>query len=125
MRLLFFARFQIPESESGGINVIDTIAKTRKRRILYGVTVYYTPSILPAPDTLRPIVASAGGIFKAVEGPLSQADLKSSLVVSTEKDFRLCSQALPRTTQVYSSDIILNGILEYKIDRERWRLARP
>ncbi|XP_021291395.1 uncharacterized protein LOC110421980 isoform X1 [Herrania umbratica] len=102
-----------------------SLAHARKRPLLQGRRVFITPNTKPGKETISHLVTAVGG--QAVEriGRSATKDDKvpdDLLVLSCEEDYATCVPFLEKGAAVYSSELLLNGIVTQKLDYERHRL---
>ncbi|OMO53750.1 hypothetical protein CCACVL1_28385 [Corchorus capsularis] len=102
-----------------------SLARARKRPLLQGRRVLVTPNTKPGKDTISHLVTAVGG--QAVEriGRSATKDDKvpdDLLVLSCEEDYEICVPFLEKGAAVYSSELLLNGIVTQKLEYERHRL---
>ncbi|OMO98408.1 hypothetical protein COLO4_13950 [Corchorus olitorius] len=102
-----------------------SLARARKRPLLQGRRVLVTPNTKPGKDTISHLVTAVGG--QAVEriGRSATKDDKvpdDLLVLSCEEDYAICVSFLEKGAAVYSSELLLNGIVTQKLEYERHRL---
>ncbi|KAJ0034897.1 hypothetical protein Pint_25014 [Pistacia integerrima] len=83
-----------------------------------GRRVFITPHIKPSKETIS-------GLVKAVHGQVVERIGRSAdgmLILSCEEDYRICEPFLEKGAAVYSSELLLNGIVIQKLEYERHRL---
>ncbi|XVE82030.1 hypothetical protein DITRI_Ditri15bG0114000 [Diplodiscus trichospermus] len=105
-----------------GFCMPDSLARARKRPLLQGRRVLITPNTKPGKETISHLVAAVHG--QAVEriGRSVMKDDKvpdDMLVLSCEEDYPICVPFLEKGAAVYSSELLLNGIVTQKLDYER------
>ncbi|XVF28433.1 hypothetical protein REPUB_Repub15cG0029000 [Reevesia pubescens] len=102
-----------------------SLARARKRPLLQGRRVLITPNMKPGKETISHLVTAVHG--QAVEriGRSAMKDDKvpdDLLVLSCEEDYAICAPFLEKGAAVYSSELLLNGIVTQKLDYERHSL---
>ncbi|XWS53687.1 hypothetical protein CRYUN_Cryun10bG0021900 [Craigia yunnanensis] len=102
-----------------------SLALARKRPLLQGRRVLITPNMKPGKEIISHLVTAVHG--QAVEriGRSTMKDDKvpdDLLVLSCEEDYAICVPFLEKGATVYSSELLLNGIVTQKLDYERHRL---
>ncbi|GMJ02030.1 hypothetical protein HRI_003872200 [Hibiscus trionum] len=102
-----------------------SLARARKRPLLQGRRVLITPNTKPGKATILRLVTAVHG--QAVEriGRSAMKDDKfpdDLLVLSCEEDYEICVPFLEKGAVVYSSELLLNGIVTQKLDYERHQL---
>ncbi|XVF62682.1 hypothetical protein PTKIN_Ptkin09bG0028200 [Pterospermum kingtungense] len=102
-----------------------SLARARKRPLLQGRRILITPNTKPGKETISHLVTAVHG--QAVEriGRSAMKDDKvpdDLLVLSCEEDYAICIPFLEKGAAVYSSELLLNGIVTQKLDYERHHL---
>nr|XP_016454872.1 PREDICTED: uncharacterized protein LOC107779044 [Nicotiana tabacum] len=103
-----------------GFNMPASLAHARKYPLLKGRRVIITPSVKPNRDTLLSLV-------KAVQGEVgdesnNKVTCDDLLILSCEEDYKVCIPYLKKGTLVYSSELLLNGIVIQKLEYNRNQL---
>ncbi|XP_038212690.1 uncharacterized protein LOC119832932 [Zerene cesonia] len=88
---------------------------TSKRKFLKGYNVTSTPSALPTESEMKLIVQCSGGQWKE-GGP-------NWVVVTSRKDQALWPGLLKRGANVVSTEFILCGVMQQKLEIDKYRLA--
>ncbi|XP_039057803.1 uncharacterized protein LOC120201214 isoform X2 [Hibiscus syriacus] len=102
-----------------------SLARARKRPLLQGRRVLITPNTKPGKETISRLVTSVNG--QAVE-KISSSAMKDDkfpddlLVLSCEEDYEMSVRFLEIGAEIYSSELLLNGIVTQRLDYERHRL---
>ncbi|XP_022760472.1 uncharacterized protein LOC111306803 isoform X2 [Durio zibethinus] len=102
-----------------------TLAHARKRPLLQGRRVLITPNTKPGKETICHLVTAVHGQALKRIGRSALKDDKvpdDLLVLSCEEDYAICVPFLEKGAAVYSSELLLNGIVTQKLDYERHRL---
>ncbi|KAJ4722267.1 BRCT domain-containing DNA repair protein, putative isoform 1 [Melia azedarach] len=108
-----------------GFSMPATFARARKHPLLQGRRVFITPNIKPNKETISSLVKAVHG--QALER-LGRSGLKDDkvpddlLILSCEEDYEICVPFLEKGAAVYSSELLLNGIVTQKLEYERHRL---
>ncbi|XP_040944123.1 uncharacterized protein [Gossypium hirsutum] len=100
-----------------------SLARARKRPLLQGRRVLITPKTKPGKETISRLVTAVHGQAIERTGKSSMKDDKipdDLLVLSCEEDYEICVPFLEKA--VYSSELLLNGIVTQKLDYQRHRL---
>ncbi|MCI26101.1 PAX-interacting protein 1, partial [Trifolium medium] len=82
---------------------------------LQGKRVYITPHIKPNKEVVASLVTAVHGQIFADKNDNVLDDL---LILSCEEDFAICRHFLKRGAAVYSSELVLNGIVIQKLELE-------
>ncbi|XP_050947807.1 uncharacterized protein LOC103497890 isoform X2 [Cucumis melo] len=108
-----------------GFSMPGSLACARQRPLLEGRRVLITPNTKPG-------IAIISSLVKAVKGQaverIGRSMLKDDqipddlLVLSCEEDYNTCLPFLEKGAAVYSSELLLNGIVTQKLEFERHRL---
>ncbi|XP_044499811.1 uncharacterized protein LOC123221149 isoform X2 [Mangifera indica] len=105
-----------------GFSMPVTLARARKLPLLQGRRVLITPNIKPSKETISGLVKAVHG--QAVErigrSALKDDKVPDLLILSCEEDYGICEPFLEKA--VYSSELLLNGIVIQKLEYERHRL---
>ncbi|PPR99485.1 hypothetical protein GOBAR_AA21173 [Gossypium barbadense] len=99
----------------------EDILKQQKK----GRRVLITPKTKPGKETISRLVTAVHGQAIERTGRSSMKDDKipdDLLVLSCEEDYEICVPFLEKGTAVYSSELLLNGIVTQKLDYQRHRL---
>lgn len=108
-----------------GFSMPASLARARKHPLLKDQRVLITPNIKPSKETISSLIKSVHG--QAVER-LGRSALKDDklpddlLILSCEEDYKICEPFLEKGAAVYSSELLLNGIVTQKLEYERHRL---
>ncbi|KAL3686118.1 hypothetical protein R1sor_004140 [Riccia sorocarpa] len=106
------------ESEMG-FSMVETLVEAQKRPLLQGIRVYITPGTTPGPDALAKIVRAAGGeVVNKYDGPAPDGDRTSDfcLVLASEEEFELCTPLLEQGAKVFTSELLLSGVMCHNLD---------
>ncbi|GAA0140358.1 hypothetical protein LIER_42615 [Lithospermum erythrorhizon] len=108
-----------------GFSMPVSLACASQRPLLQGQRVLVTPNVKPNKDLIQTLV-------KAVQGQevddFQLAQTKESavspdlLIISCEEDYGYCVPFLERGIAIYSSELLLNGIIIQKLEYERHRI---
>ncbi|XP_011071499.1 uncharacterized protein LOC105156929 [Sesamum indicum] len=108
-----------------GFSLPGSLSRACQHPLLQGQKVLVTPNTKPGKDILANLVKAVGGL--AVER-LGRSVLKDEklpddlLILSCEEDYDICVPFLEKGGAVYSSELLLNGIVKQKLEYERHRL---
>ncbi|KAH6776961.1 BRCT domain-containing DNA repair protein [Perilla frutescens var. hirtella] len=101
-----------------------SLARARQHPLLQGQKVFVTPNTKPGKDILANLVKAVHG--SPVER-LGRSAFKDKLpddllILSCEDDYEACVPFLEKGGAIYSSELLLNGIVKQKLEYERHRL---
>ncbi|KAK6146147.1 hypothetical protein DH2020_020016 [Rehmannia glutinosa] len=108
-----------------GFSLPVSLSRACQHPLLQGQKVLVTPNTKPGKDILANLVKAVHGL--AVER-LGRSVLKAEklpddlLILSCEEDYDVCVPFLEKGGAVYSSELLLNGIVKQKLEYERHRL---
>ncbi|KAI9128918.1 hypothetical protein K1719_000401 [Acacia pycnantha] len=108
-----------------GFSMPVSLARATRHPLLVGRRVLITPNTKPSKETISHLVKAVQGQAierigrSLVKDDKTQDDL---LILSCEDDYALCVPFLEKGTAVYSSELLLNGIVTQKLEYERHRL---
>ncbi|XP_050216107.1 uncharacterized protein LOC126667189 [Mercurialis annua] len=108
-----------------GFNLPVSLEHARQHPLLEGRRVLITPKIKPGKEIISGLVKSVSG--QALER-VGRSSLKDDtipddlLILSCEEDYEVCIPFLEKGAAVYSSELLLNGIVTQKLEYERHQL---
>nr|XP_043630744.1 uncharacterized protein LOC122602079 isoform X2 [Erigeron canadensis] len=108
-----------------GFSLPASLARARQNPLLKGHKVLITPNTKPGKEILSSLVKAVHGV--AVER-MGRSGLKDSkipvglLILSCEEDYAACVPFLEKGAAIYSSELLLNGIVTQRLEYERHRL---
>ncbi|PSR94784.1 PAX-interacting protein [Actinidia chinensis var. chinensis] len=108
-----------------GFSMPVSLAQARQNPLLKGRRVFVTPNVKPGKELIESLVKAAHG--QAVDR-IQEAVMKNKiflgdvLIISSEQDYALCTPFLDKGAAVYSSELLLNGIIIQKLEFERHQL---
>ncbi|KAJ4968999.1 hypothetical protein NE237_015700 [Protea cynaroides] len=108
-----------------GFSMPVSLARATQYPLLQGKQVFITPNVKPGKEVIASLVKAVHG--QAVEriGRSAFKDDKvpdNMLVLSSEEDYTTCVPFLEKGASIYSSELLLNGIVIQKLEYERHRL---
>ncbi|OVA04322.1 BRCT domain [Macleaya cordata] len=108
-----------------GFSMPVSLSRACQSPLLEGQRVFVTPNVKPGKEVVASLVKAVNG--QAVEriGRSVMNDdkvLEDLLVLSCEEDYEICMPLLEKGVAVYSSELLLNGIVIQKLEYERHRL---
>ncbi|KAL6978437.1 hypothetical protein U1Q18_020104 [Sarracenia purpurea var. burkii] len=110
-----------------GFSMPVSLAHARQHPLLKGHRVFITPNIKPGKELITSLVKAVDGQAvdriqeAAMENEMVPDDI---LILSCEQDHALCAPFLHRGATVYSSELLLNGIIIQKLEFERLALQQ-
>ncbi|XP_028110745.1 uncharacterized protein LOC114309237 isoform X2 [Camellia sinensis] len=108
-----------------GFSLPVSLARACQHPLLQGLKVLITPNTKPGKEILVSLVKAVHGLAVERIGRSAFKDDKISeglLVLSCEEDYAICVPFLEKGAAVYSSELLLNGIVIQKLEYERHRL---
>lgn len=108
-----------------GFSMPISLARACQHPILQGYKVFITPNTKPGKEILASLVKAVHGL--AVER-LCRSAMKEEvipdnlLVLSCEEDHEVCIPFLEKGSTVYSSELLLNGIVTQRLEFDRYHL---
>ncbi|XP_065863542.1 uncharacterized protein [Euphorbia lathyris] len=108
-----------------GFNMQVSLAHACQHPLLQGRKVLITPNTKPSKEIIAGLVKTVCG--QAVER-VGRSALKDEtmpddmLILSCEEDYEVCVPFLKKGATVYSSELLLNGIVTQKLEYERYQL---
>ncbi|KAL8486294.1 hypothetical protein ACS0TY_022637 [Phlomoides rotata] len=108
-----------------GFSLPVSLARAMQHPLLQGQKVLVTPNTKPGKDILANLVKAVQGL---VVERLGRSVLKNKklpddlLILSCEEDHETCIPFLEKGGAIYSSELLLNGIVTQKLEYERHRL---
>ncbi|XP_059280586.1 uncharacterized protein LOC132034302 [Lycium ferocissimum] len=108
-----------------GFSMPISLARACQHPLLQGYKVFITPNTKPGKEILASLVKAVHGL--AVER-LCRSTMKEEvipdnlLVLSCEEDYEVCTPFLEKGATVYSSELLLNGIVTQRLEFDRYRL---
>ncbi|VFQ59646.1 unnamed protein product [Cuscuta campestris] len=103
-----------------GFSMPDSLAFSRQHPLLRDHKVFITPNVKPSRCTIQSLVTAVQG--QEVAETKDVTTQGGTLVLSSEEDFAACAPFLKKGIAVYSSELLLNGIVTQKLEYERYRL---
>ncbi|KFK39453.1 hypothetical protein AALP_AA3G246800 [Arabis alpina] len=121
---LYILRDSKKEKEFG-FNMGVSLARARQYPLLQGKRVFVTPNTKPGLNTITTLIKAVHGlpVERIGRSALSEDKIPENLLVlSCEDDRDISKPFLERGAEVYSSELLLNGIVTQKLEYERYRL---
>nr|GMD64050.1 uncharacterized protein LOC109160507 isoform X1 [Ipomoea batatas] len=118
---LFILRDDKKEKEIG-FSLPVSLALSRQRPLLRDHRVFITPNVKPSKDMIRSLVSAVQGqVVAETKDITTQGEI---IVVSSEEDYTTCEPLLKKGTAVYSSELLLNGIVTQRLEYDRHQLFK-
>ncbi|XP_076910674.1 uncharacterized protein LOC143568386 [Bidens hawaiensis] len=108
-----------------GFSIPSSLARASQHPLLKGHGVLITPNTKPGKEILSCLVKAVHGVVVERMGRNLLNDDKAHeglLILSCEEDYAVCLPFLEKGTAIYSSELLLNGILTQRLEYERHRL---
>ncbi|KAL6840977.1 hypothetical protein ACP4OV_029237 [Aristida adscensionis] len=108
-----------------GFNMPMSLASACKHPLLLGKRVYITSNVLPSREVVIILVKASSGqpLERVGRSIMKETRIPDDLlVISCEEDYQTCTPLLERGASVFSSELVLNGIIIQKLEYERHRL---
>eukprot|EP00268_Persea_americana_P010480 TRINITY_DN1425_c0_g4_i3.p1 TRINITY_DN1425_c0_g4~~TRINITY_DN1425_c0_g4_i3.p1 ORF type:complete len:1171 (-),score=279.71 TRINITY_DN1425_c0_g4_i3:193-3705(-) len=101
-----------------GFNMPVSLARACSSPLLKGKRVFTTHNVKPDRELIVNLVKAAHGqVLEKTEESLVDGKVPSNLlVISCEEDYALCAPLLEKGAEVYSSELLLNGIVIQKLE---------
>ncbi|KAL9232808.1 hypothetical protein vseg_007873 [Gypsophila vaccaria] len=108
-----------------GFSMPMSLARASRHPILEGRRVLLTPNIKPSKDVISSLIKAVHGqaigrLCRSTSNNIKLLD--DLLILSCEEDLEVCSPLLEKGIAVYSSELLLNGIITQRLEYERHRL---
>ncbi|OMO77844.1 hypothetical protein CCACVL1_14780 [Corchorus capsularis] len=108
-----------------GFSMPVSLARARLHPLLKDKRVCITPNVKPNKEMITILVKAVGGQVVETSQKLAAKDQKildNVLILSCEEDLAICLPLLDKGAAVYSSELLLNGIVIQKLEHERHKL---
>ncbi|KAI8902041.1 hypothetical protein BC833DRAFT_617019 [Globomyces pollinis-pini] len=121
------------QEEKFSFQLSEAILKARSRPLLSGYSVFYTENILPDISVMSRLVKAAGGVVQDKISKQSSAEILSSLkstkillgkgtdnfiILSSGADFELCEPFRKENIPIYTTGLLLTGLLRQELELE-------
>ncbi|KAI3864021.1 hypothetical protein MKW98_031613 [Papaver atlanticum] len=110
-----------------GFSMPVSLARARKSPLLQDKQVFITPNVKPSKQLVSDLAKAVHGQIVEEMGKFAKNSNKISddlLVFSCEEDHRICMPLVKKGAAIYSSEILLTGIIVQKLEYGRHRLFR-
>ncbi|KAI3828492.1 hypothetical protein L1987_02593 [Smallanthus sonchifolius] len=108
-----------------GFSIPSSLARASQHPLLKGHRVLITPNTKPGKEILSSLVKAVHGVAVERIGRSLLNDDKvpeGLLILSCEEDYAVCLPFLEKGIAIYSSELLLNGIVTQRLEYERRRL---
>ncbi|CAA0832085.1 BRCT domain-containing DNA repair protein [Striga hermonthica] len=108
-----------------GFNMLVSLSRAKQHPLLKGRRVFITPNVKPDVDAVSGLVEAVGGqVVQSITNPRVKDKLipEDLLVISCEEDHTTCLPFLEEEVSVYSSELLLNGIVTQKLEYRSYQL---
>ncbi|XP_028102436.1 uncharacterized protein LOC114301670 [Camellia sinensis] len=110
-----------------GFSMPVSLARARQHPLLKDRRVFITPNTKPSKELVTSMVeAVQGRIVDIIQKPEMKNETipDDLLILSCEQDYAVCTPFLDKGAAIYSSELLLNGIITQKLEFERHRLFK-
>ncbi|KAK8949838.1 hypothetical protein KSP40_PGU021546 [Platanthera guangdongensis] len=108
-----------------GFSMPVSLARACQHPLLQGKMLFITQNTKPNQELISSLVTTAGGqLLKRVTRSMTKDGKvpENLLIVAGEEDFAVCAPLLAKGAAVFSSELLLNGIVVQKLEYERHQL---
>ncbi|KAK8614653.1 hypothetical protein V6N13_068450 [Hibiscus sabdariffa] len=108
-----------------GFNMAVSLARARQYPLLKDKKVCITQNVKPKKEMITSLVKAVGGEVVETSQKMTATDQKIQvdlLILSCEQDLPICTPLLEKGAAVYSSELLLNGIVIQKLEYGRHQL---
>ncbi|KAI3760059.1 hypothetical protein L1987_50448 [Smallanthus sonchifolius] len=107
-----------------GFNMSVSLSRARSHPLLKDQRVFITAYVEPDREMIKNLVkAGQGQVMEGVQQASIEYKISNNLLIlSCEKDYEVCVPFLDKGAAVYSSELLLNGIITQKLDYARYQL---
>ncbi|KFK30915.1 hypothetical protein AALP_AA6G042200 [Arabis alpina] len=107
------------KKEKEGFCLLTSLARSKQHPLLKGLKVCITPNIKPGRGMIADLVKASQGQVVEISEIIDPDDL---LILSCEEDRNLCLAFINQGAVIYSSELLLNGIVIQKLEYGRHSL---
>ncbi|KAL2485833.1 BRCT domain-containing protein [Abeliophyllum distichum] len=110
-----------------GFSMPVSLTRACHRPLLEGRRVFTTPNVKPGIDVICCLVKAVHGqAFQKIQSAKTKDHVipEDLLILSCEEDYMVCVPFLEKGASVYSSELLLNGIVIQKLEYERHQLFK-
>ncbi|CAH2071835.1 unnamed protein product [Thlaspi arvense] len=110
------------KKEKDGFCMLTSLSRAKQHPLLKGLKVYMTPNIKPDRRMLADLVKLTQGQVVEISEIIAAEDSKipdDVLILSCEDDRDFCLPFINQGAEIYTSELLLNGIVVQKLDYAR------
>ncbi|KAF5203187.1 Pax-interacting protein, partial [Thalictrum thalictroides] len=110
-----------------GFSMPESLSCACHNQLLQGKRIFVTPNVKPSRELVSSLATAVHGqVVKRFGRSAMKGDkvAEDFLVLSCEEDYATCVPLLLKRAAVYSSELLLNGIVIQKLEYERHRLFK-
>ncbi|XP_059363685.1 mediator of DNA damage checkpoint protein 1-like isoform X2 [Carassius carassius] len=100
--------------------LLKSMQTAQTQPLLKGYEIHVTPSVMPEPSQMKEIITCCGARFLPKMPP---AHKEHTVVVSCEQDRVLCDKAVSMSLPVVTTEFLLTGILQQRVDLQAYSLT--
>uniref|UniRef100_A0A3P9J4S6 Mediator of DNA damage checkpoint protein 1 n=1 Tax=Oryzias latipes TaxID=8090 RepID=A0A3P9J4S6_ORYLA len=100
----------------------ESLKAAGRQSLLEGYKIHVTKSVKPEPPHMKDIISSSGATFLP---KMPTSHKPQTVVISCEEDWQLCGPAVSASLPIVTSEFILTGILQQKLDFQTHVLPPP
>ncbi|XP_013612923.1 PREDICTED: uncharacterized protein LOC106319208 [Brassica oleracea var. oleracea] len=113
------------KKEKEGFSLCTSLGRAKHHPLLKGLKVCITPNIKPDRGMIAHLVKLTQGQVVEISEIIAAEDREipdDLLIISCEDDRKLCIPFIDQGTEIYTAELLLNGIVIQKLDYARHRL---
>ncbi|XP_077066306.1 mediator of DNA damage checkpoint protein 1 isoform X2 [Siphateles boraxobius] len=110
----------VEQEKKFSFSLQKTLLTAQSQPLLKGYEIHVTPSVMPEPSQMKEIITCCGARFLP---KMPSAQKKHTVVVSCEQDRALCQKAVSMSLPVVSTEFLLTGILQQRVDLQVYSLT--
>ncbi|CAH8361077.1 unnamed protein product [Eruca vesicaria subsp. sativa] len=107
------------KTEKDGFCLLTSLARAKQRPLLKGLKVCITPNIKPDRGMIVQLVKLTQGKVVEISEIIAREIPDDLLILSCEEDRDLCLPFIKQGADIYTSELLLNGIVIQKLDYAR------
>ncbi|CAN6340605.1 unnamed protein product [Urochloa humidicola] len=108
-----------------GFSMPISLASACKHPLLLGKRVFVTSNVKPSQEVVTSLVKASSGqpLERVGRSIMKEKEVPDDLlIISCEEDYRTCAPLLEKGAIIFSTELLLNGIVIQKLEYERHRL---
>ncbi|KAL0642504.1 hypothetical protein Bca4012_040794 [Brassica carinata] len=110
------------KKEKEGFSLCTSLGRAKHHPLLKGLKVCITPNIKPDRGMIAHLVKLTQGQISEIIAAEDREIPDDLLIISCEDDRKLCLPFIDQGTEIYTAELLLNGIVIQKLDYARHRL---